>query len=309
MSTRPPRWGRCGQTAVTCAPGDRAVEGSVQLSDGRSLDLFDWGARDAPVVFYCHGTPGSRFELSLAEPGLVRNQAAIRLIALNRPGYGTSTLVQSAGFLSWARDVGEVADLMGFDRFAVLGASGGSPYALACAHSLGERVTRVGIVAGVAPPDTPGMAEAATLTAEYASKPARSLRYGLLSLAVRSGLTGRLVEKLIDSLGAADRQALSNPRATGALARVVQEGFSQWGKAAALEGGLFMRPWEFDPAGIQHEVRFWHGSADTRIPSQVPVAMLDRIPNSTCVLWPQHGHFSWASSGEIVSVIEFLVRD
>ncbi|HEX6301470.1 MAG TPA: alpha/beta hydrolase [Acidimicrobiia bacterium] len=133
------------------------VEGSIRLSSGRHLDYFATGPRDAPAVLYCHGTPGSRFELLLARPALERNHVDMRLIALNRPGYGTSSFVSAHGFLPWARDSDEAADRLGLDRFAVLGASGGSPFALACAHTLGDRIRKVAIVAGVAPPDTPGM--------------------------------------------------------------------------------------------------------------------------------------------------------
>ena len=43
-----------------------------------------------------------------------------------------------------------VADLLGIDRFAVLGMSVGGPYALACAAAHPERVTAIGIVAAPA---------------------------------------------------------------------------------------------------------------------------------------------------------------
>lgn len=282
------------------------IEGFIPLSSGRRLEYSESGPDDSPVVLYCHGTPGSRLELLLAQPALERSHVRMRLIALNRPGYGRSSFVSYRGFLAWAAIVEETADRLGLDRFAVLGASGGSPFALACAHSLTDRITRVGIVAGVAPPETPGMSRSAALADEYASTIMRSLRYSALFIATRVGLTRLLVSRLISSLGPADQQAMTDPAATNSFQRVVREAFAQWGRAAVLETGLFMRPWDFDPALVTQEIRLWHGTEDTRIPAEVATSFTDRMQHADCVLWPHQGHFSWAMSDEISSVAEFL---
>ena len=54
---------------------------------------------------------------------------------------------------SAAADVAAVTDALGVDRFAVLGASGGGPHALACAALLGGRVLAAATVASPAPFD------------------------------------------------------------------------------------------------------------------------------------------------------------
>lgn len=284
------------------------IEGSIQLSSGHRLEYGEIGPADSPAVIYCHGTPSSRFELLLARPALQRNRAQIRLIGLNRPGYGRSSFLPYQGFLSWARIVEEAADRLSLGHFSVLGASGGSPFALACAHSLSDRVNQVGIIAGIAPPDIPGMDQAAALASEYASPTIRSVRYGSLSFATRVGLTRLLVRRLTGSLGPADKRALAGPQAKRSLEKLVQEAFAQRGKAAVLESGLFLRPWDFDPTSVSQQVRLWHGTEDTRIPVDVAIAFADRMPRADCVLWPNHGHFSWAMSDEIISVAEFLTR-
>lgn len=282
------------------------IEGSIRLSGGRHLDYVEIGPPDAPAVLYCHGTPGSRFELLLAQPALERNHVHMRLIGLNRPGYGTSSPVRHEGFVPWAHLVNEAADLLGLDRFAVLGASGGSPFALACAYTLSHRIDKVGIVAGVAPPHTPGMSQAATLTDEYSNPILRAIRYGSLSLATHAGLTELLSRRLIAALGPADRRVLADPRAGESLQKVLREAFAQLGRAATIESGLFMRPWDFDPNRIKQPVRIWHGTEDTRIPADVATAFADRIPNADSVLWSHHGHFSWAMSDDIASIAGFL---
>ena len=53
-----------------------------------------------------------------------------------------------------AADIEAIADQLGFDRFAVVGASGGAPHALACGALLGERILRVAALVTPAPADT-----------------------------------------------------------------------------------------------------------------------------------------------------------
>ena len=81
-----------------------------------------------------HGTPGSR--LGPRPRALVLHQLGVRLIAFDRPGYGGSDRQFGRRVADVAADVAAIADALEFDRFAVLGRSGGAPHALACAALL-----------------------------------------------------------------------------------------------------------------------------------------------------------------------------
>lgn len=52
-----------------------------------------------------------------------------------------------------------LANELGFERFSVLGYSGGVPYALACALAISECLTSVGVAGCVGPHDVPGLTE------------------------------------------------------------------------------------------------------------------------------------------------------
>lgn len=99
-------------------------EGRVRLPDGRWVQYLDIGPPTAPVVLCCHGIPGSRQEIGWAAPVLAGSGVPVRLLAWNRPGYGGS---------AWALDAATVLEGLGVYRCAVLGASGGAPFALAFA--------------------------------------------------------------------------------------------------------------------------------------------------------------------------------
>lgn len=120
----------------------------VRLPDGRRLDVWQGGdPLGTPLVFF-HGTPGGRLQAALGDGAASR--AGVRLLAFSRPGYGGSTDARTT-LASVGRDTGTVADVLGLDAFAVLGVSGGGPYAVAAAAVLPHRLRVVGVVAGIGP--------------------------------------------------------------------------------------------------------------------------------------------------------------
>ncbi len=281
-------------------------EGGVRLPDRRWVQYTDQGPAGAPVVLYCHGIPGSRHEVAWASSALDGVGTPVRLIAPNRPGYGRSTWTRLPGFAAWTADAAHVLDGLGVGRCAVLGASGGAPFALACAQHLAARVNRVGVVAGVAPPRVAGMDRSAAWLTEPRDPRARVLRYAALAAGYRLGLGRWLEGRLLAALGEADRQALQPAGARATLHRVVVEAFAQRGRAAAHEAGLLLEDWDIDPAQVGVPVRVWHGTRDTRIPVEVSHGLTDLMPGASLEVWPQHGHFSWATSDQVAGIAAYL---
>ena len=75
----------------------------------------------------------------------------LRLVGYARPGYGGSTPQPGRDVRRRRPTSAAIADALGLGRFAVMGASGGGPHALACAALLPERVTAAVTLAGLAP--------------------------------------------------------------------------------------------------------------------------------------------------------------
>lgn len=121
--------------------------------DGRTVTWSECGAPAGAPVLWHHGAPASRLDAAPGSPFDASSAAAgIRLIAVDRPGYGGSTPHPARNPDVVADDAAAVADALGLPAFAVLGYSAGAPMALGTARRLGERVTAVGVVAGIAPP-------------------------------------------------------------------------------------------------------------------------------------------------------------
>lgn len=124
----------------------------LRLRDGRWLGYIDYGDPTGQVVICCHGLPGSRLEFALYDEELLLT-LGVRIIAPDRPGMGLSDYQRKRTLLDWPDDVVQLADHLGIERFAALGVSSGGAYAAACAYKLPERVTKLGLVSSVAPPE------------------------------------------------------------------------------------------------------------------------------------------------------------
>ena len=117
------------------------MDGSFSRPSGRTLTYTDFGDVDDPgatAVLWSHGGPGCR-----REPGYVAErarQAGLRLIGMDRPGYGGSDLDVGRTIADGAQDLIALADHLGIDGFATVGVSTGGAYALAVAALAPERV-------------------------------------------------------------------------------------------------------------------------------------------------------------------------
>lgn len=133
---------------------DSVDPSTVTLPDSRKISYAQFGSSSpsAHTIFFLHGWPGSRIE------GCYLDKAArthnIRIVTIDRPGFGSSTPDPKRTVLSHAKDVDHVAQHLKAERYGVLGVSGGGPYALACAKALpADKLKVVSIVCGLGPSD------------------------------------------------------------------------------------------------------------------------------------------------------------
>lgn len=285
------------------------LEGVLHLADGRRIAYAEWGSQSDPVAIYCHGYPGSRREIRLSAPVIERRGVAARVIALNRPGYGPSSFRPGFGFLDWPSDVEEAADRLGIGRFGVIGASGGCPFAFACGRSLGDRVSRISIVVGAAPPEAAGMRDGLGITGIPERAISRTLQYGVVSVASRLGLASPITDRMQQGMAEVDREMLRRPEVRSWFAAVVREAFSNGGRAAVAEGPLYLKPWSFDVGDVATETTLWYGARDRNVPASAGRWLANRLPNATYTEWPDQGHFTWAASDAAADVVAAAVAD
>jgi pimeloyl-ACP methyl ester carboxylesterase len=253
----------------------------LRLEDGRTLRAYDTGdGAGAFVVLWHHGSPQTGAPL---EPLLSAAAArGIRLVSYARPSYGGSSPDPGRDVASAAADVAQIVDALGITRFAVMGASGGAPHALACAALLPDRVAGVVSLAGLAPfTDSfdwfAGMVSDGGLRAAFEGREARE-RYAASD------------EFDVNSFTPADWAALD-----GAWSSLGEDA----GRAGAAgpEGLIdddlaFVAPWGFDLTQIVAPVLLVQGGEDRVVPPAHAHWLLRNCPSSELWLRPNHGHVS-----------------
>ncbi|KAB2571610.1 hypothetical protein DBV05_g9716 [Lasiodiplodia theobromae] len=279
----------------------------LHLPSGRTLSYATYGSTlpTAPTILYFHGFPASHAEAALYHRAALRR--GVRIIAPDRPGMGASSFTADRAIADWPRDVLALADALGVRRFAVLGVSGGAPYALACAAAAaapdeeeeeGEELMRgrlvaVGVVAGLYPANLglAGMlpdARALLWVAPWWTGLVRwALEWGLGAAVRRAAEGGDGGAALEEVLGRgmvgrpeADRRVWDEDEAgfRGCLVESVR-GAVPGGSAegAAREARLFGSDWGFglDEVKVKGEGRrivLWHGALDVNS----PIAMAEK---------------------------------
>jgi len=268
---------------------------TLNLRSGRKLAYAQYGDPGGRPLFYFHGWPSSRLQGALLhEVGRVRG---LCVIAPDRPGIGESDPHPERTLLDWPPVVEELADQLGYDRFYVLGVSGGGPYVMASSYALPDRIISAGVICG-APPlcevGTAGMMwpyRTALLIRKYAPV---LLDQGLKLADVISHQPhdGPIMRRLLASLGEQDRRAmtvaLNYEVITGSFHEAMRSGVA----ALRVDGDLYSAPWGFDVTAMKKIPQFWHGGLDKNIPLSLVERYINRIPNAKLVVHPEDGHYS-----------------
>jgi len=224
------------------------------------LGVAEYGHPGGRPVLYFHGFPGSRLEASAADA--VAGSLRIRLIAFDRPGMGRSPFQSGRTIPDIAFDVARLADGLGIARFAVLGVSGGAPYALACGLRLPARVDRIGLISPAGPFAEKRYQAALGWNARALLRLA-NLAPALYRRALRKASrvlakdAERFLRRSAERLGAPDREVLLGNLPL--FAENLREALRNGDDGVVREGELLARPWGFLPHEVRQPVLLWHG--------------------------------------------------
>jgi pimeloyl-ACP methyl ester carboxylesterase len=275
-----------------------AIAREITLRDGRVLAFAEYGSTSGQPIIYCHGAPSSRVEGRLFWSGSVPAELGLRIIIPDRPGVGRSTFQAGRRVVDWPRDVLELADSLGFDRFGVLGESGGGPYAAACGALLPERVRAVGLLNCVAPLDVPGLAAALKGPLKMMFWLARSASPVLrllfrLNLRAMQGGGERSAERMASSFPEPDRTLLrQRPDVRDGFMACFAEACRDGVRGPVWDCGLIARPWGFDLSTIKVPVMLWQGERDGNVPAAHGRYLAGAIPNCRAAFFPDEAHLS-----------------
>jgi pimeloyl-ACP methyl ester carboxylesterase len=257
----------------------------LPLPGGRRLAWAEWGRTTGPAVLLLHRSPGSR----LFDPDPSATAAAgVRLLTVDRPGYGRTDPVPDPRRADVAGDVAALADALGLERLALLGWSAGGHYALETAARLGGRARSLSLLATPAPDEEiPWVAE------EF-----RPLGAGVRAdpVAAVASITEACRWYADNPEGAvgydaspADVEVRSRPGVTEALSTMMREGARQGAAGMAFDVVAGSRGDPFPVGEVRAPVRLWYGDADPIGPEHGRW-YAERLADATLTVLPNAGH-------------------
>ncbi len=278
---------------MACGLGEQVLS----LPDGRKLGYCVVG-KGQPVIYF-HGTASSRLEVLLLKDDA--ENAGMQIIGVDRPGYGLSTAHPRRSLQDFNADVNLLADSLGFERFAVLGWSGGGAFALAYIAAFPERVTKA-LVA-----DAPALPFDVSKAHDFPfSKYVMKLHFvGVLAIQqlrrqilkangdIQAFLQSKQAKQLLRGYTESDLQFFSDPTWAKLMFQSMAEAFRQESGVNAVvdEHMLFLKPWGFSlgniPAG---KLVVWHGEDDKTINVRNGYAIADQIRGSQLEVFNGKGH-------------------
>jgi pimeloyl-ACP methyl ester carboxylesterase len=267
-------------------------QGEVTLPDGRRIAYAEFGDAYGVPTFYFHGWPGSRREGALYDEAARRH--AVRIIALDRPGYGGSTFKRRRTIGAWTADVAAVAEALGIERFAVAGLSGGGPYALACAFAMPHRLIATLVISGEPPQVTPHAPWRRKLLAWWSHHTRFFVRgyFALVAAGVRRAprLTMALTARSI-AFSRRDKELWKSAELRQGFAENLRHAFAQGTRAIDEDLRLYTQRWDFALDDVRTRVYWWHGEDDRVVPVRHVREEIVALPDARVTYYPGEGHF------------------
>jgi pimeloyl-ACP methyl ester carboxylesterase len=283
---------------------------TVSVGGGRELCLEVAGDADGRPILFQPGEPMSRrlYGGWIADA----EKKGIRLIGIDRPGYGGSTAHPGYTVASVAQDVRAVAEALGCDRVGIWGISGGGPYALACGALLPDLAVAV---AAVAPPAFygaegldyfAGMGESNVEGYQLLRSDPEAARLDLRE--AREEILATAPEQLAEEL-----KSLVSPADAEVLTGELPQWLSETQKIALSAGDqgwwddevAALADWGFDLRDIRVPVKIWHGRQDRFVPVQHGQWLADNIPGAEADISDGDGHLTMI--GRIGEIHDWLL--
>lgn len=275
------------------ASGHPRKDASLILADGRTLAYAEWGVPDGIALILLHGSPGSRLICPDVDATL---QAGVRLITVDRPGYGGSSPLPGRGVVDFIADLIELTEFLGLSPAPVIGWSGGGPYALAAGLAAPDRFPTIGLVASpgpesVMPPDVSRRTDEArsiALRLEAGDESATEEVRHHFSFYAENPLA--LLEQAMARKENPDRHVLIRRDVTDAFRAMWTEGARQGAEGMVSDWCAEAPGWGFSLSDVGTPVHVWHGESDRIVPPSHARFLADGLPDATLVTYPGEGH-------------------
>jgi len=267
----------------------KTTEHLIDLPDGGQLSVIEQGSPQGRAVVYLHGSPGSNKDHCHQEA--LYRELDVRMISVNRPGIGKSSSKEGWNALGFAGDLKTVLDTLGVEKAAVSGFSSGGLHACAFAHQHPERVSKLGLLASVAPFDIPELSESRAEASKQLHDMARDNPDVLLEQFSGVDTPEALLAAIHAIVAPADQAIFERPDIAEQFHLAFADLLPDKLKHVFNEIGMINSPWGFSVTEIKAETHVWHGTADINVPIECCKYLTEQIPSAEAHCIEGAGHY------------------
>jgi pimeloyl-ACP methyl ester carboxylesterase len=226
------------------------------------------------------------------------SERGLRIICAARPGYAGSDWAEP-GLSDVVRATRELASLLGLARYAVVGVSGGAPFAAALAASASGEVAGLGVLVGAGPPHL------AALSAD----PDAAEERRLLALAIAGARTEAadglrdIARAWVGSIVGEGRQDVPDSLRV-AVADGARNGFDGY----VFDMFSLGLPWDVRIAGVTCPTYLVYGGADVTCPPAIGQWYQEQIPQAELTVLPGADHMGGSVAGRDIVLARLAGR-
>jgi pimeloyl-ACP methyl ester carboxylesterase len=262
---------------------------------GKRLLVKEWGPHHKPAILLVHGFPGCADHGKFMSGSPYWEQ--FRLIAVDRPGYGSSDPQVDITPLGFAEQIETLLHHLSIERLSLLSVSGGAPYSLAVAHRLPHKIDKITSIGGVAPLNP----------LNFFFMNSRQKKTWLLGKTVPDKLLHTVVnfrwqnsmEKMerfffteTEAFSPADRQVLFDAHLGPQLLKSMKTAIEKGPTGVLADMRVYSKPWGFSLKEIKCPVTLWHGLHDDVVNFRFAQDLSYRLPNAKRRFIKNEGHYS-----------------
>lgn len=261
-----------------------------------SYEIYGDSSSQEGLLFF-HGFPGSHIQGAFLDQKLKNLKMA--MVAVDRPGYGSSDWVNPKDWQRAVRAYGELMDQLGYHQFSVMGVSGGSPMAHMTAHHLSDRIQQLIVVCGLAPYASQAQATFSK-TQRNLLRVSKALPVSFLRLLLDKGMSSFHPEKrlshLIKSLHQIDKTVLSAQENQELLLQSMRWARHQGSRGVVWDSQIFATDWLQDLGDLKNFEKFstlyFHGGLDFLLNPNMSEYLHQTVRKSQLIRLPEQGHYS-----------------
>ncbi len=278
-----------------CIPEVSPAAQHCHMSDGQDLCYTEYGPVDGRPVFYFHSFTGCRTEC--AHDLAVLERLGVRMIAVDRPGYGLSTNTGGGGFLQWAQYVRQLANRLDIENFHIVAMSGASAYGLACASVLYGQVQGLALISPMGevrePDDLIGMMPLNRKVYELILRCPAELARFLAYLMARAFTVDpeAYLKRVLPDIAPSDQRLLSDPHVRNHAKKTFVESRGRHLRGFSEDMIRYARPWGIDLQAISCRVTIWHGDDNRHVPLRMAQAIASQLADCRTHFLPGEGYY------------------